>query len=184
VEIISKSERNYLISTLSHKLGLSLIDAEDIVQNTQIALYKSNKHLPPGYNRLSWLNRWTFNQAKGFRWGNIKWKNGLKKALELDLLRQQDNKQNSMEENLIKKDLVIKWDGVINTDPAIVKNKKRPGSSGTEVLCITTGEIFPTIKKAATAYNLDPSGLAAHLRGYQKSAGKSLSDDALLWKKL
>lgn len=49
------------------------------------------------------------------------------------------------------------------------------------VKCITTGEIFPTIKEAGIKYKIDSGNISKCCRGLLKSAGKFHNGDKLEW---
>ena len=66
------------------------------------------------------------------------------------------------------------------------KNKGSKNGNSSKVLCITTGEPFPTVGKASEYCNLkNSSNISACCRGEQKTAGKHPeTGEPLVWKYL
>lgn len=62
------------------------------------------------------------------------------------------------------------------------KNLSLNSSKKIAVVCITTGEEFPSLAKAADEYNICASTLSHHLKGDIKSCGKR-EGQRLIWKK-
>ena len=62
------------------------------------------------------------------------------------------------------------------------RNKRASEKCKKEVICITTGEIFNSIKEASVKYNVNSSYITANCKGRQKSAGKHpITGEKLIW---
>jgi len=78
------------------------------------------------------------------------------------------------------------------TDDEIIKiNKKKTlnmcgkdNPKSKSVICINTGEIFDTVKKAQDKYGVSDGNICACCKGKRKSAGKIKDNIKLLWKYL
>lgn len=71
------------------------------------------------------------------------------------------------------------------TDLFNTLGKKKTNALNKRVICITTGEEFPSMKQACETYNLDPSSLSAHCRGKKYPNGYGLhpeTKELLQWK--
>ena len=56
-------------------------------------------------------------------------------------------------------------------------------SRGKKIICITTGEIFNTIKLAEIKYNIDHSSIIRYFKGKNKSAGKHpVTREPMVWR--
>lgn len=68
--------------------------------------------------------------------------------------------------------------------PHSIGSKRKMSKSHQQnfILCITTGEIFYTIKEASDAYNVDRANISKCCRGLRKSAGKHpITKEKLQW---
>ena len=68
--------------------------------------------------------------------------------------------------------------------PHSIESKRKMSKSHQEylILCVTTGEIFYTIKEASDAYNVDRANISKCCRGLRKSAGKHpITKEKLQW---
>ena len=60
------------------------------------------------------------------------------------------------------------------------KGYKNPKSK--KVICITTGEIFDTIREAANRYNICSGNISYCCKGKRKYCGKNKNNEPLIWK--
>lgn len=60
--------------------------------------------------------------------------------------------------------------------PSIEKNKRAK-----KVICLTTGEIFPSVTQAAETYNCDRGGISSCCTGKRKTAGQLSDGRKLCW---
>ena len=67
----------------------------------------------------------------------------------------------------------------INNEKTLEKKSEKRGR---RIVCVNTGEEFKSILEASNKYNVIEGSIRNCLKGRQKTAGKSLSGERLVWK--
>ena len=63
----------------------------------------------------------------------------------------------------------------------VYRPKKSVHGQAIKVVCLTTGEVFNSVKDAADAYNLETTNISKVCKGKRKSTGKLLDGSKLKW---
>ena len=143
--------------------------------------HKDEKLLKPSYDKDGYKQVILCNNGKGKKWfiHRLVAIHFLPNPNNLPQVNHKDeDKANNVVENL-------EWCTCkYNINYGTAKNKKAK-SQGRQVLCITTGEIFYSIRKAGRYYSISKSHISECCKGKAKSAGKHpITGEKLVWKYL
>ena len=143
--------------------------------------YKDEKILRPSYDKDGYKQVILYNDGKGKKWfiHRLVAIHFLPNPNNLPQVNHKDeDKANNAVENL-------EWCTCkYNINHGTAKNK-RAKSQGKQVLCITTGETFYSIREAGRYYSINKAHIIECCKGKAKSAGKHpITGKKLVWKYL
>ena len=143
--------------------------------------HKDEKLLKPSYDKDGYKQVILCNNGKGKKWfiHRLVAIHFLPNPNNLPQVNHKDeDKANNVVENL-------EWCTCkYNINYGTAKNKKAK-SQGRQVLCITTGEIFYSVREAGRHYSISKSHISECCKGKAKSAGKHpITGEKLIWKYL
>ena len=181
VKGLSKKEAEWLeielikaFDTTNRDKGYNILKGGDIIDNPLRGANHPNygKSMPQEQRDKIGKTRIKRGVAKGENNPNYG-----KHLSEESIKKMKDTKNNK---SIEEKNEINKKISKARIENGIAKGKNNP--SAKTIICLTTKEIFYTMKEASEKYNCCDSGISMNCKGKRKSCGKLLDGTPLVWK--